>query len=85
MNLFFIERYIQKIKKEDIFNYAKTQQISLTTEELNILYYYLKTHYKEFLNNPNIRPKLLKELKSKITYQNATKLEELYNLYKDKI
>ena len=85
MNLFFIERYIQKIKKEDIYNYAQSQGLSLNKEELNILYNFLKTNYKIFFTNPDIRQKLLNELKSKVSYQTASKLEELYNQYKNKI
>lgn len=85
MNLFIIERYIQKIKKEDIYNYAYSQGINLTSNELDILYNYLKTHYKTYLYNKDIRPKLLTELKSKVSPNVAYKLDELYYQYKDKI
>lgn len=85
MNLFFIERYIQKIKKEDIYKYAQSQEITLTSNEINTLYHYLKTYYKPFLTNPNLRPELLSEIKSKVNSQTATKLDEIYNQYKNKI
>ena len=85
MNLFFIERYIQKIKKEDIYNYASNEGINLTTNELDTLYTYLKTYYKSFLRNKNIRLTLLNELKEKVSIPVSNKLDELYNLYKDKI
>jgi len=85
MNLFFIEKYIQKITKDDIFNYASREGISLTNDELNILYNFLKTNYKEFLTNKNSQPKLLEEIKSKVPVKTANKLEELYNLYKNKL
>lgn len=85
MNLFFIERYIQKIKKEDIYNYASNEGINLTTNELDILYTYLKTYYKSFLRNKNIRLTLINELKEKVSIPVSNKLDELYILYKDKI
>ena len=85
MNLFFIEKYIQKIKKEDIFNYANNQGINLTKTELDTLYNYLKSNYKTFLYNKETRPKLLTKLKSQVTSITAQKIDELYYQYKDKI
>ena len=35
MNLFFIERYIDRIQKEDIYNYASKEGIELTTLLMN--------------------------------------------------
>lgn len=85
MNIFFIERYIQKIKKDDIYNFAYTEGINLTLEELDTLYTYLKTYYKPFLRQPDTRINLLEELKSKVSLKVSNKLDELYNTYKDKI
>lgn len=85
MNLFFIEKYIQKIKKEDIFNYANNQGINLTKTELDTLYNYLKFNYKIFLYNKETRPNLLTKLKSQVTSITAKKIDELYYQYKDKI
>lgn len=85
MNLFLIERYIQKIKKEDIYNFAKSQAITLTSNELDTIYNYLKTYYKIFLRNKDTRLNLLEELKSKVSLPVSNKLNELYYLYKDKI
>ena len=67
MNLIFIERIIQKINKEDIYNYSLNEGITLNNEELNTIYTYLKNYYKEFLYNKNIREKLLNELKSHLS------------------
>ena len=56
MNLIFIEKYIQKIKKEDIYNYAKSQGINITPNELNILYNSLKNNILNNLDSDNINP-----------------------------
>lgn len=85
MNLFFIERYIDRIQKEDIYNYASKEGIKLTNHELDTLYTYLKTYYKTFLRNKDTRFNLLEELKSKVSIKVSNKLDELYYLYKDKI
>ena len=85
MNLFFIERYIDKIKKEDIYNYAIKEGITLNNQELDTLYTYLKTYYKTFLRNKDTRLNILNKLKSKVSIKVSKKLDELYYLYKDKI
>ena len=85
MNIFFIERYIQKIKKDDIYNFAYSEGINLTLEELDTLYTYLKTYNKQFLRDKNTRLSLLNELKSKVSSKVSNKIDELYNTYKDKI
>lgn len=83
MNLFLIEKYIQRIKKEDIYNYALSQGITLDNSELETLYYYLKNYYKPFLKGNQIE--LLEEIKSKVKPATASKIEELYLLYKNKL
>ena len=85
MNLFLIERYIQKLTQQDIVNYALSQGISLTKNEADTLYSSIKTKYKIFLTNPNLQPEILSELKSQVTPTTASKLEELYNRYKNKL
>lgn len=85
MNLFFIERYIDKTKKEDIYNYAIKEGINLSNQELDTLYTYLKTYYKTFLRNKDTRLNILNELKSKVSIKVSKKIDELYYLYKDKI
>lgn len=85
MNLIFIEKIIQKINKEDIYNYSLNEGITLNDEELNTIYTYLKNYYREFLYNKNIREKLLNELKSHLSLKVAKKIDELYLQYKDKI
>ena len=85
MNLFFIERYIDKIKKEDIYNYAIKEGITLNNQELDTLYTYLKTYYKTFLRNKDTRLNILNEIKSKVSIKASKKIDELYYLYKDKI
>jgi DNA polymerase-3 subunit alpha len=63
------------------FNKSHAAAYSLVTYQTA----YLKTYYKSFLRNKNIRLTLLNELKEKVSIPVSNKLDELYNLYKDKI
>ena len=83
MNQFIIEKYINKLTKQDIINYTSKQNIPLTTTELDIIYNYIKTKYKDFLAGN--REKIFEELEQKITQQTYQKIIELYNLYQNKI
>ena len=49
-----VERYISKLSKEDINNFAKSKNITLNEEELDFTYSFIKKNYKDFLKNPNL-------------------------------
>ena len=83
MNQFIIKKYINKLKKQDITNYANQQNIYLTQKEIDIIYDYIKNRHSEFLNGN--QEKLLKEIKEKVTPNTYKKIEELYYFYKNKI
>ncbi len=83
MNQFIIEKYINKLTKQDIINYANNQNIILPESDVNTIYYYIKNKYTFFLQGH--QEELLNEIKHKVTHPTYLKLEELYNLYKNKI
>ena len=83
MNHFIIQAYINKLTKQDIINYLKTQKINISEKELDIIYNYLKTKTKEFLKGN--REQILKELQQKLSTKTYKIIEEYYNSYKDKI
>ena len=80
MNKLFIYQYINKITKEDIYNYGIKQDIKLEKKELDIIYYYIKNKYQSFLNNPE---NILSEVKDKLNNNTYNKIIELYNKYKN--
>ncbi len=83
MNKYIIQKYINKLTKQDIINYSIHEGISLSKEEIDYLYEYIKTRYLDFLSgNQDI---ILKELKSKLKPLTYEKIEELYQQYKNKI
>jgi len=48
-----IEPYINNITKEDINNFALKNNINLNKNELDFIYNFIKTRYKDVLMNPN--------------------------------
>lgn len=82
MNKLLIYKYIERIKKEDIANYSLSQNINLTTNELDIIYDYIKNKTNEILNNPL---HLIDEIKDKVSINIYNKIVELYDKYKDYI
>ena len=49
-----IERYISKLSKEDVDNFAKSKNIILNENELDFTYSFIKKNYKDILKNPNL-------------------------------
>lgn len=81
MNNYIIYQYIKKIQKEDINKFALKQGIQLDNNELDIIYYYIKNEYKNFLNGN--QKSILEDIKNKVKPTTYNKIESLYNQYKD--
>ena len=80
MNFYFVENYISKLKKSDIENFARKENINLNNEELNIVYYYIKNNYKNIIYN---KPEYtLKDIKEKYSNDIYLKIKKLYLKYK---
>ena len=83
MNRFIIKKYINKLTKQDIINYIYKQNIELSPNEIDIIYYYIKNKYNEFLNGND--QNILIELKQKVSPKTYHILKDYYNTYKNKI
>ena len=79
MNKLIIYQYINKIKREDIINFSKTRGIELSSDELEIIYYYVKNEYKRFFYNPL---EVLNEISKKVSNNTYNEIINLYNTYK---
>lgn len=82
MNRHFIKEYISKLNKEDILMYSQKLGFTLTDDELDTIFFYLKHKQEHFFNEPDI---VLYELKEKLNTSTYQKLEELYYKHKSKI
>lgn len=83
MKDFLIREYVNRLTLADINQFALTQGVSLTEEEQNIIYTYIKKYYYTFIyGNPRT---YLDELKSKVSPFTYSKIETLYSQFKERI
>ena len=83
MNIYLITEYVNRLKKDDITNFALKQGIVLDNDELDIVYSYIKNNYKTIIyGNPR---DILLEIKAKVKPLTYNKIEGLYIRFKDKI
>ena len=80
MNRLIILKYMDKLTKEDINKYALSQDVSLKSNELDLLYAYIKKYSKRILNEPL---DVIDEIKDDLSDNVYNKLLELYDKYKD--
>ena len=80
MNRLIILKYMDKLTKDDINKYALSQDISLKSNELDLLYAYIKKYSKRILNDPL---DVIDEIRDDLSDNVYNKLLELYNKYKD--
>lgn len=66
----------------DILNFAKKNNISISTSESIIIYNFIKSNYKFILNGDESS---LKELKNSLREDLYNKIIELYMYYKNKL
>lgn len=74
-----IERYILKMTKEDVNNFALSKNIQLSEDELNFTYDFIKKNYKTFLGNPKLFS--LERYQNFYTKENFSKITKVYNEY----
>ncbi|MDD2203160.1 MAG: hypothetical protein PHT75_03410 [Bacilli bacterium] len=83
MNDYLLQLYIERLTKDDINNFGKTNGITLESDELDIIYNYLKCHWRTFYyGNPK---ELLEELKVKLSSDTYSKIETLYIQAREKL
>ena len=49
-----IELYINKLRKEDVSNFAISKSVYLSNEELDFTYDFIKKNWKDIVKNPNL-------------------------------
>jgi len=75
-----IEPYINNITKEDINSFALNNNINLNKNELDFIYNFIKTRYKDVLSNPNNFS--LVKYKNNFSNENFIKINAIVNKYK---
>ena len=75
-----VEPYINKLTKQDINTFALNNNIRLNNNELDFIYNFIKSRYKEVLSNPNNFS--LTKYKNNFSNENFIKINGLINRYK---
>jgi len=75
MYLDIIKKYINKLKKEDINNFALKNELKLDNNELDLIYTTIKTRWTEIYTDGI---KVINEYKNKLKESTYKKLIEVY-------
>lgn len=75
-----IRKYISKLDRNTINNFALKNKIKLTTDELEIIYNSIKNDYEEFLGSDFY--KYMEQYRKKLSENVYNKIVELYEKYK---
>lgn len=64
-------KYIKNLTPNDINNYAKSKNINLSNDEINIIFNFILNYYKDILNKntsvfDKLKPKISNDLYNKI-------------------
>ncbi len=77
-----IERYIKKMTKEDINNFALNKNIILSNEELDFTYDFVKKNYQSFFANPKVFN--INRYQDHYSKENFSKITKVYQEYSQK-
>lgn len=77
-----ISRYILKLTKEDVNNFAIKKNIILSEDELNFVYTFIKKNWEQILGNPKLLH--LERYQNNFTPENFLKIQKLCNEYSAK-
>lgn len=82
MNIYLLEKYVDKITKDDINNFALSRGIKVSDHDLDIIYNHVKNDYKTFVYG-NQRA-ILDKLKEEVELGTYNQIELLFLQYKDR-
>ncbi len=74
-----IERYMDKLTKEDVNRFAQNNNVFLSEEELDFTYLFVKKNWSTVIANPNTLN--LDRYKDKFSEENLLKIKKLFKEY----
>lgn len=83
MNIYLLEQYVKRLKKEDIYNFALKEGVTLEDYELDVIFNHVKKDYKTVIYG-NARS-VLEEFKTEVKPLTYSKIENLYERFKNRI
>ena len=92
MNIYLIREYVNRLRKEDVNNYALKQNIVLDNSEIDFIYSYIKNNYRKILSRDislsleEVKPNLKDSTYNKLViliYNNRDKINSFINKIRD--
>ena len=77
-----IAKVMEKITKEDVSNFAMSKKITLSTDELDFVYDFVKKNWEQVIKNPTLLN--LDLYKNRFTSENFDKIKKLFQEYSAK-
>ena len=77
-----INSYVNKLTKNDIIKFADRNNITLTNDEIDIIFNTIKKDWQDLLHNPN---KVFNNIKSKVSLNTYNNIIYFYDLYSKKL
>lgn len=74
-----IDIYMNNLRKEDVINFATQKNISLSNQELDFTYDFIKQHYKEIIKDKYKYN--FDDYQDKFSKENFIKIKNLINEY----
>ena len=73
---------MNRLTIDDVNNFALSKNCTLSPEELNFTFIFIKKNWKEILSNPQMFD--INRYRSKYSPENFTKVKQVYNEYYQK-
>lgn len=77
-----IKRYMEKLTKEDVNNFAISKNTYLSSEELDFVYAFVKKNWEQVIKNPKLLN--LDRYKDHFSPENFIKIKKLFTEYSSK-
>lgn len=77
-----ISRYMEKLTKEDVNNFAVSKNTHLSSEELDFVYVFVKKNWEQVIKNPKLLN--LDRYKDHFSPENFAKIKKLFDEYSAK-
>ena len=77
----FVINYTKKITKDDINNFALSQNVELKDYETEVIYDQIKNNIQNLINNTDYE---ISKIKDKLEHTTYLKIQELISFYKNK-
>jgi len=74
--------YVTRLTKNDLIAFANSNNVPLSSEEVNILYATIKQDWRDLLYNPNI---VFAKLQNQVSPTTMNNIKHFYNIYSKKL